>query len=343
MKIKRIGLLVLLLWTPLLLADLNLRKLPMKCPTSHQTQAELRKESEQILKRSQASTKLYKLKKNEDFKDVTQEVLAHKFTDETAKEAIRQKQRRYYIFTYPSDGLKIKAFVSVPVGVKNPPLIFLVRGGNREFGVPHPGQLSAYPGYALVATTNRGGVSEGKDEFGGEDVNDLKNLFDYIPKLEKKVGVEFDASKFYMVGASRGGMQLFLALGRFPEIQQKVRKVASISGLLNMKYAVEDRQDFSETLSSNFGLPKKKGSAREAWIAKRQPINYVDNISTNLPIMIAQGTADTRVCVKEGYDMLEALHKHGNNITYVEVEGGDHVLNNTVDFLKLLINWFELD
>lgn len=315
----------------------------MKCPTAHQTQQELRKESEQILKRSQASAKLYKLKKNEDLKDVTQEVLVHKFTDEVAKEAIRQKQRRYYIFTYPSDGLQIKAFVSIPVGVKNPPLIFLVRGGNREFGVPHPGQLSAYPGYALVATTNRGGVSEGKDEFGGEDVNDLKNLIDFIPTLEKKIDVQFNANKMYMVGASRGGMQLFLALGRFPEIQQKIKKVASISGLLNMKYAVDQRKDFSEMLTSEFGLPKTKGAKREEWIANRQPLNYVDKISKSLPIMIAQGCCDTRVCLKEGYAMLDALHAHGNNITYVEVEGGDHVLNNTVDFLKLLINWFELN
>lgn len=312
----------------------------MKCPTAHQTQKELRKESEQILKRSQASKKLYQLKKGEDFKDVTQQVLDHQFTDQVAKEAIKAKQRRYYVFSYPSDGLTIKAFVSIPVGVKNPPLIVLVRGGNREFGLPHPGQLSAYPGYALVATTNRGGVSEGKDEFGGDDVNDLKNLIDYLPTLAKKVNVQFSPDKTYMVGASRGGMQMFLALGRFPDLQQKIKKAVSISGLLNMQYAIEQRKDFRDMLSI-FGY--QKGKKGEAWIAKRQPLNYVNKISKDLPIMIAQGTADTRVCVKEGYDMLEALHKNGNTITYVEVEGGDHVLNNTTDFLKLLINWFETD
>ncbi len=332
---------VLLLWTPLLLADLNLRKLPMKCPIAvKQTQAELRKESEEIQKRSQASMKLYKLKKNEDLKDVTQQVLEHKYTDQVAKDAIKQQQRRYFVFTYPSDGLTIKAFVSIPVGVKNPPLIVLVRGGNREFGIPHPGQLSAYPGYALVATTNRGGVSEGKDEFGGNDVNDLKNLIDYLPTLEQKIQVTFNPDKIYMVGASRGGMQLFLALGRYPELQQKIKKVASISGLLNMKYAVNERKDFQEMLEQ-FGY--QSGKKGEAWIAKRQPLNYVSKLSKDLPIMIAQGSADTRVCLREGYDMLEALHKNGNTVTYVEIEGGDHVLNNTTDFLKLLINWIETD
>ncbi|HRE32765.1 MAG TPA: prolyl oligopeptidase family serine peptidase [Candidatus Berkiella sp.] len=333
---------MLLLWAPLLLADLNLRKLPMKCPTEQRqhSQSELRKESEMIQKRSKASAKLYKLKKGEDLKDVTAQVLEHKYTDNVAKQAIKNKERRYYVFTYPSDGLTIKAFVSIPVGVKNPPVIMLVRGGNREFGLPHPGQLSAYPGYALIATTNRGGVSEGQDEFGGNDVNDLKNLFDYLPTLEKKINVTFNSEKIYMVGASRGGMQLFLALGRYPELQQKVRKVVSISGLLNMKYAIERDKDFQEMLS-RFGYQKGKNS--EAWIAKRQPLNYVNKVSKDLPIMIAQGSADTRVCVREGYDMLEALHKNGNTITYVEVEGGNHVLNNTVDFLKLMINWFEQD
>jgi dipeptidyl aminopeptidase/acylaminoacyl peptidase len=312
----------------------------MKCAKEiPQTHKELRKESEMILKRSQASAKLYKLNTNQDLKDVTQQVLAHQYTDKVVKEAIKKNQRRYYVFSYPSDGLKIKAFVSIPLGVKNPPLLVMVRGGNREFGLPHPGQLSAYPGYALVATSNRGGVSEGKDEFGGDDVNDLKNLIDYLPTLEQKINVQFNADKMYVVGASRGGMQLFLALGRYPELQQKIKKVASISGLLNMKYAIEQRKDFQETLTELFGY--QKGKNGEAWIAKRQPLNYVTKLSKDLPIMIAQGSADTRVCLKEGYDMLDALHTNGNKVTYVEIEGGDHVLNNTVDFLPLLINWFE--
>lgn len=309
------------------------------CLKPIQTQEELERESAEIFKKSQETAKLYEMQPGQILQEITQKVLNHPNTSLQVKKAISEQNHRYYIFSYPSDGLAIKGYISLPTPTSDPlPLIILLRGGNRIFGLPYPGELSTQKGYSVVVTTNRGGVSEGEDEFGGNDVNDVKNLMAFLPTLEEKLQVRFHPTNKYMVGVSRGGMQLFLALGRYPEIQRQVKKVASISGLLNIVIAIEDRPSFKAMLQ-DFGLTEDENG--KAWLAWRQPINYVQKISKQLPILIAQGTQDNRVCLKEGYDMLQALHDEGHTVTYVEIEGGDHVLQNTPDFIPFLIQWFE--
>ena len=307
------------------------------CAKPTQQRAELEKENEEIRKRGQDTAKLYVLDANETLKDITQKLYENTNTSDAVKECIQKEKRKFYLFSYDSDGFAVKGYLSLPTDTAPPlPLLILLRGGNREFGLPYPRELSIQPGYALITTTYRGGVSEGKDEFGGEDVNDVKNLVEYLPTLEKKLNIAFHPENKYMIGINRGGMQLFLALGRYPILQQKIKKAVSISGLLDLALAIEDRADFKAFLTESFGYSSdEKG---RAWIAKRQPLNYVSHIK-NIPILIAQGTKDTRVCLKEGYNFLEALQAHGHKATYVEIEGGDHVLVNTPDFLPVLMDW----
>ncbi len=60
-----------------------------------------------------------------------------------------------------------------------------MRGGNRMFGLMHPAYASI-KNYTVLTTTYRGGVSEGTDEFGGNEVNDVVNLVKYLPVIEEK-------------------------------------------------------------------------------------------------------------------------------------------------------------
>lgn len=311
-----------------------------ECTQSQENIEELKERSEKILEYSKETAKLYTLGSGETLKEITQSLLIHTNTSDLVKIAITDQHHKYYVFTYPSDGLMIKGYISLPANTDNPlPLIILLRGGNGLFGLPHPGGLTAQEGYSVVTSTIRGGINEGEDQYGGDDVNDVKNLIDFLPTLEQKLHIQFHASNKYMIGLSRGGMQLFLALERYPELQHKIKKIVSISGLLNLIQAVEARSDFKNKLIENFGLTEdEKG---KDWLAMRQPIYHVSKLSKNLPILIAQGTQDKRVCLKEGYDMLQALHDAGHEVTYVEIEGGNHVLTNTPDFIPVLMNWLE--
>ncbi len=288
------------------------------------------------INRSKMSASIYELNPGETIKEITQALYIHPNTSEIVKNSISQKNHRYFVFSYPSDGLNVKGYLSLPGNLQRPiPLIILLRGGAGLFGLPHPGIFSAQEGYAVVSTTYRGGVSEGRDEYGGDDVNDVVNLFNYLPVLEQIFQISFHPNNKYMVGYSRGGMELFLTLGRYPEIQQRIKKVASITGQLNLTNTIQARPYLRKYYEDNFGLVEND----KEWFVKRQPITYASRISKFLPIMIAQGSEDKRICLSEGYDLLQTFHDLGHLITYVEVEGGDHVLNNSSDFIPVLMDW----
>jgi dipeptidyl aminopeptidase/acylaminoacyl peptidase len=83
---------------------------------------------------------------------------------------------------YVSDGLKVAGLMWRPrdQGMKKLPLLIYNRGGNRDFGrVP---QWQAFPrfaadGFVVLASQYRGvDGGEGVGQFGGADINDVRNL-----------------------------------------------------------------------------------------------------------------------------------------------------------------------
>src|SRR5687768_5367274 len=83
---------------------------------------------------------------------------------------------------YISDGLKIAGFIWKPKNTagKKFPLVIVNRGGNPTLGILTP-QSFYYPyvtsGFVVIGSQYRGADGgDGKDEFGGEDVNDVLNL-----------------------------------------------------------------------------------------------------------------------------------------------------------------------
>ena len=131
-----------------------------------------------------------------DLKDITDDLLQSPYVKDAQKNSIQQLNRRILVFTYPSDGFKIKGLISFVSDPQNHPLLVFLRGGNRVFGVLNPGDdLICFEQYTVISSMYRGGVSEGEDEFGGSDVNDVKNLMDFIPELESKLNLNFQKKK----------------------------------------------------------------------------------------------------------------------------------------------------
>ncbi len=301
---------------------------------------QLEKSLQEVMCRSQAYTQFYEIPEGLDLFEITDKILASEWTLAPQKEAIRSPPRRIFLFTYPSEGLKIKGFISFVPDAKNQPLLITLRGGTQIFGIRNPGSDLAVPStFTVICTTYRGGISEGNDEFGGEDVNDVKNLVNYIPILEHKLQQKLHNDTFYMLGDSRGGMELFLALARFPDLQSKVSKVVALSGLLDMRLLIQSRPDMLEMFTESFGLIP--GVNEDEWINRRDPMLIVSKIRQNLPILILQGLKDLQVSPDIGYSMVEALENTRHDITYYEVENGDHCLANQPDRMKLILKWLE--
>lgn len=164
-------------------------------------------------------------------------------------------------------------------------------------------------------------------------------MVDFIPQFEKLLNVSIQPSQTYMLGASRGGMQMFLALSRYPELQNNVDKIISLSGLLDLETQIQNRPDMEEMFKNEFEMPQDS-SARN-WIDQRNPLLTVPTIRKSLPILIVQGTNDNRVPLIEGYHMVQRLQEHGNNVDYWEIEGGDHTLYSTSDRMQLFATWLE--
>lgn len=303
-------------------------------------QEALDSEDDAILKKAERIAELYALPQGHDILDVTEQLLESPNVLNDHKNAIISSKRRIFIFSYPSDNLRIKAFISIaPGNSKNRPLVMQFRGGNKLLGLPNPANdLSTFRDYTVLCTTLRGGINEGQDEFGGADVNDVYNLIKYIPELEQKLQLALQDQKMFMIAYSRGGMEMFLSLARFPELQKRVSKVVSLSGMLDLRFCMEDRSDMKEMFTQEFGLNEANF---EEWTNLRDPLLTPSYIRQDLPILIVQGTEDIRVPLEEGHRMLNVLQEKGHAATYWEIDGGEHCLRNQSNILEQVFDWLE--
>lgn len=286
------------------------------------------------------ASQFYDLDKGKAIKEITHEILESPDTDESLKNIIINTGRRFILFKYPSDGYQVKGHISfVPNSEKNNLLIFL-RGGNRLLGLMHPAtDYTCIRNYTVISTSYRGGASEGIDQFGGEEVNDVENLLLFLPILSKKLNLDFRPKNTFILGGSRGGMEMFLALGRSPFLQQQITKAVSLSGILDIEECMQYREDMRKMFIRDFGLIPQKNETN--WIRRRNPINIVSNLRKTLPFLIIQGTNDLRISLNEGYRMLDKLRKNGNPVDYLEISGGNHCLSNQFNRMEIIADWLE--
>lgn len=244
--------------------------------------------------------------------------------------------------SYWSDGLKIEAYVAMPKKEGKYPVIIYNRGGNRDFGalqlfkgdrkVPVAYFFSklAKEGYVVIGCNYRGcGKSEGKDEFGGKDVNDVLNLIEVVKELPKA-----DANKIGMYGWSRGGMMTYLALSKSNQI-----KAAIVGGAPADKTVIERPEMEQRVLAE---LIPNYWENKEAELKKRSACYFADQLPKQVPILILHGNADWRVTSSNALKMALALDKNRVPYRLKIFEGGDHGLRafrKEVD--QEVLAWFE--
>lgn len=287
---------------------------------------------------------LYALEAEDMYKEITSDILEQKDLPVSIKQQFIKQKRRFFVFWYPSDGLKVKSMVSFIEDDKNQPLILLLRGASRMEALPaflYPSKEVLFcsdSDATIVAGCYRDGVSEGLDEYGGDDVNDVYNLTVHLHKILGELNAKVSKQKQYMIGLSRGGMQMFLALAKFPELQKHFSKFVSFSGILNIDLFASNNPDWCQKMKRSFGFDGSK-----AWLNRRNPIIAISRVTNKqLPFLFIQGTADPKVCLDEGYSMLQTMRTYQfTNFSYWEVEGGDHTLKNHPEYVKLILMWLE--
>lgn len=298
------------------------------------------KEGKGVLAICKQYAQFYQLNPNQSYRDITEELLSSPYTIERHKSIIRETKRRIIIFNYLSDGYTVKGYISLTPDYLYAPLLVFLRGGNRMLGLMNPANdFSLMRNYTVIATSYRGGISDGKDEFGGQEVNDVKNLIFHIPQLEKALDISLNPPHKYILGASRGGMEMFLALEQSMFLQSYFDKAVSLSGLMDLQVTMDTRPDMKNMFIRDFGLMLDHN--KETWLNNRNPLQHCASLRKDLPFLIIQGTKDNRVHLDHGKKMYNALTLQGNKVTYWEIEDATHCLSNCPNRTEKIATWLE--
>lgn len=241
-------------------------------------------------------------------------------------------------FKYEVDGNDVHGYIIKPKIAKNKlPVLIFNRGGNGNFGkVYFPNMfLNLFPiadeGFVIVGSNYRGTFSKDTllDELGGKDVNDVTALLDYIPSIAGA-----DAQRIGMYGHSRGGMQTFLALKQM----KNIKAIATIAGTTDLLTELNFRP-FMEKIYTR-QIPNYEQNKVEE-LEKRSVINWVNELSPNVPILLLHGENDKRVSVNNSIKLADALSENSIPHKLVIYPEDNHGLtNNIVKANKELVSWF---
>ena len=238
--------------------------------------------------------------------------------------------------TYQSDGLKVNGLLVQPKKPGDYPCIIYNRGGNRDFGsltvataAIRMGEL-AKEGYTVIASNYRGsGRSEGQEEFGGADVNDVLNLIEVLKEVDGA-----NTEKIGMYGWSRGGMMTYLALTKTDKID------AAVVGGAPADLTVIDRPNMETNVYAELIPNYTENKDKE--LRKRSAVFWADLFPKDVPILMLHGNADWRVKAESSLKLAMEFEKHRVPYRLKIFEGGDHSLSeHRPEVDSDVIKWFD--
>jgi len=232
----------------------------------------------------------------------------------------------FFKIIYLSDGLKVTGYLSMPKKAGKYPCIIFNRGGNREFSALNDnfvlrvlGEVANW-GYVVVGSQYRGNAGgEGKEEFGGSDVNDILNLIPFLSHIDKA-----DTSRIGMFGWSRGGMMTYLALTKTNQIKAAVVGSGAADAFINTKKRPGMDSVYAELVPGYF-------QNRDSVLKTRSAVYWADKICKTTPLLLLCGSADWRVSPEEQLEMVNKLYENKHPLRFEFFEGGQHSLIEHAD------------
>ena len=231
-----------------------------------------------------------------------------------AKETVSYKAR---------DGLDIEAFLTLPEGKdKNLPTIIFPHGGpiaaDGAKGFDYWTSFFANRGYAVVQMNFRGSTGYGYDfmkaglgQWGGQMQEDVEDATKWA--IEKGIA---DPERVCIVGGSYGGYAALMGAATSNLYKCSV----SFAGVSDLLYLLDDSRRYGgeETLRIMLGNKSRQE------LKDTSPVNLADKIK--IPVLLVQGDDDSRVLLKHGQKMRDAMEEAGVNYQYIEQENSDHFL-----------------
>ncbi|HLJ86884.1 MAG TPA: prolyl oligopeptidase family serine peptidase [Candidatus Angelobacter sp.] len=259
------------------------------------------------------------------------------FPEKDYEEFRTQLQFECLRIRYLSDGLKVVGYIYKPkntLGRKYPVVIYN-RGGNREFAeISLSDKLVWYrrlakQGFVVIASSYRGNDGgEGKEEFGGADVQDVMALATLAKALPYA-----DPDNLFMYGVSRGGMMTYEAIKNHVAI----RAAAVDSGLVDLESLGRHRPEMISGVYREL-MPDFDQRASEHY-RLRSATQFADKI--DVPLLILHGADDDRVPAADTLRFAGQLQELGKKYELVIYEGDEHgLLLHQNDSWPRIVQWF---
>nr|WP_316625479.1 prolyl oligopeptidase family serine peptidase [uncultured Ruminococcus sp.] len=230
-----------------------------------------------------------------------------------------------YKFSYLSDGLKINAYVSIPVSVadtqKPGKCLMFNHGGNRDYGALTKA-TTARVSYAckriVIASQYRGcGGSQGKDQFGGDDLRDVIKLIDLCENHFSFI----DMDDFCVAGASRGGVMTYPAARQ----DKRIKRIIALSAESDLFEAYESRDDMKTVLKETIGYTPDENPEE---YKKRSAVYWADEIK--VPVLMFHAKQDKQVSYSQAEELYAKL-KDSTDCTFITYDDDSHAIIHPED------------
>lgn len=244
-------------------------------------------------------------------------------------------QSEYFAITYWSDGLRVKGFLGLPKRGSSLPAVIYNRGGNRELGTLKGKEIVPFVEYGCVtvASQYRGNAGgEGREEFGGADINDVLNL---IPLLQKLPHVDRD--RIGMVGISRGGMMAYQVL-KWQTLRGStiIKAAATIGGITDVADYVQTRPDIRPVCETLIGSSPEQDP--EAYRV-RSAVHWPELITA--PLLLQHGGADWRVQAYQARRLSDLLTRAGKTVQLLIYPDDDHEISGHGGGIADALAWLQ--
>ncbi|MCK7598194.1 prolyl oligopeptidase family serine peptidase [Microbulbifer sp. CAU 1566] len=247
-------------------------------------------------------------------------------------------------FTYSVDGIDVLGYLIRPANTQGRlPVVVYNRGGNGDFGaVTFTSMMrNLFPladqGFIVIGSQYRGtfakagaaDVRAARDEFGGSDIHDVRQLFDLIPDIQGA-----DVERVGMWGHSRGGIQTFMTA----RTGVPARALVVAAGVADLAAGLEERPDMETVFRNRIpGYDDDKVAA----LQRRSVLYWAESLNREVPILLIHGSADDRVSVEQSRKLDQRLETLGFKHRLVEFEGDGHSFNkNRQAYIQAVADWF---
>jgi dipeptidyl aminopeptidase/acylaminoacyl peptidase len=249
--------------------------------------------------------------------------------------ALKLRSIDFYRITYLSDRLKVTGYIAEPKEKSKYPCIIANRGGNSTFSQWNPYRIAFYLGrmaswnYVVIASQYRGNDGgEGKEEFGGKDLNDVLNL---IPALSQLPNA--DTSRIGIEGISRGGMMTYLALRN----TCRFKAAAVTSGVVKLDFDTTAREWRTKPWEMIPGYQNNRDSVLKV----RSAVYWADQLCKTTPLLIMHGSADWRVSPGGVLEFVRKLYEYKHPVRFILYEGADHGINEFLEHFSDIKRHFD--